>query len=363
MKKVLIITPQLNPSLTGGTKIDCFIIERLMRNNTIIVSVLSDEKLNYINKNSFLYNWKYMQRIVQFKHFDYIFINSRLYPRLFFVMFIIKCFCRHTQFILIHHHFNFMTQSGWLKTVHKILELYVIRKADRMIIVSPYIRDIYYKMGFKKQQMHYLEISFDHTNKTISNKQISCERKMLFVGTIERRKGVDAIIEAAYLLKKEDIIIKVDIIGNILYDEYYELLTEKIRSYDLIEQIHFRGRVSNSELNHFYSSAHSFLFPTRHEGYGMVLIEAMAYGLPVIAYNNSAIPYFIKEGVNGLLVKNNSIEDLSEKMKCLWTNDLLRCQLSIGALEYFNKTRTYDDWNQEIDNFITQLVDKKQIRI
>ena len=358
MKKILIITPQLNPSLTGGTKIDYFIIERLMQNNKIMVSVLSDEKLNYTNKNSFLYNWKYLQRIVQFKHFNYILINSRLYPRLFFVMFLIKCFCRHTQTILIHHHFNFMTQSGWLKTIHKILELYVIRRADRIIIVSPYIRELYYKMGFTKQQMHYLEISFDHTNKPISNWQSSCSKKFLFVGTVERRKGVDAIIEAVYLLKKKDNIeINVDIVGNILYDEYYATLIEQIRSYDLTKQIHFRGRVSNSELDHFYSSAYSFLFPTRHEGYGMVLIEAMSYGLPVIAYNNSAIPCFIKNGVNGLLVKNNDIDDLSEKMKRLWTNNALRCQLSTGALEYFNKTRTYDDWNQDIDNFIKQLID------
>jgi glycosyltransferase involved in cell wall biosynthesis len=269
----------------------------------------------------------------------------------------IKWFCRHTQTILIHHHFNFMTHHrGWLKRIHQILELYVIRKADGIIIVSPYIRDLYYKMGFKKQQMHYLEISFDHTNKPISNMQTPCSKKFLFVGTIEKRKGVDAIIDAVYLLKKkENIVVKVDIIGNILHDEYYATLTEKIRSYDLMEQIHFRGRVSNSELNHFYSSAYSFLFPTRHEGYGMVLIEAMSYGLPVIAYNNSAIPYFIKDGVNGLLVKNNDVEDLSEKMKCLWTNDTLRCQLSTGALEYFNKTRTYDDWNQDINNFINQL--------
>jgi len=87
----------------------------------------------------------------------------------------------------------------------------------------------------------------------------------------------------------------------------------------------------------------------------MVLVEAMSYGLPVIAFDNSAVPYTVKDGLNGLLVKNNSVEDLKHAMKRLLVDEGLRNRLSIGALEYYKTTRIYEDWNRDIDKFIQSL--------
>lgn len=62
----------------------------------------------------------------------------------------------------------------------------------------------------------------------------------------------------------------------------------------LEDVVSFSGRVSDEELRNYYSKAYCFVLPSLLEGYGMVLIEAMSYGLPVIAFNNSAIPFTLR---------------------------------------------------------------------
>ncbi|MDR1226010.1 MAG: glycosyltransferase family 4 protein [Prevotellaceae bacterium] len=353
MKSILIIVPA-ESTLTGGLKVDFYLFEQLRKSNKLCVDFMIDEKLNCTNKMWIFYNAvRYFGKIFRFRKFDYILINSRLYPN-FTVIPMIRLFCNKTQVVTIHHHFNFLTQNGMLRIAHKALELFFIRMCNQIIIVSPYVKDLISQMHFLgRKKINYIEIAFDHTKVHQASK--AATNDFLFVGTVEQRKGVDAIIEAVFLLKQENIPVNVNIIGNILHDSYYQALINKINEYKLSQQIRLLGRVSDDELQSCYSSSRAFLFPSRHEGYGMVLIEAMSYGLPVIAFNNSAIPYFVKNGANGLLVKNNDVEDLSEKMKLLWTDNTLRGQLSIRALEYFDKTRTYDDWNQDIDNFINQL--------
>jgi glycosyltransferase involved in cell wall biosynthesis len=354
IKKILIISPTLKSTTTGGLKVDFYLFERLKTSTNLSVDFLIDEKLNCANKKWIFYNTiRYLKKIFWFRKFDYILINSRLYPN-FTVVPIIRLLCRKTQVVAIHHHFNFLTQVGILRTVHKALELFFVRICNQIIVVSPYVKDLISQMYFlERKKINYLEIAFDH--KKTCQVPKTTDKHFLFVGTIERRKGVDAIIEAVSLLKQENILVNVNIIGNILYDNYYEELIGKINAYKLNQQIRLLGRVSDDELQSYYSSSCAFVFPSRHEGYGMVLIEAMAYGLPVIAFNNSAIPYSIKDGINGLLVKNGEVKDLSEKMKLLWTDEALKNRLSVGALECFNKTKTYDDWNKDIDNFIKQL--------
>lgn len=76
-----------------------------------------------------------------------------------------------------------------------------------------------------------------------------------------------------------------------------------VHLYGLEDVVTFVGRISDEELKSYYSRAYCFVFPSLLEGYGMVLIEAMSYGLPVIAFDNSAIPFTVKNDRNGILVR------------------------------------------------------------
>ncbi len=94
--------------------------------------------------------------------------------------------------------------------------------------------------------------------------------------------------------EKERSGIHLDIVGDLSYKKYYKRLLSLVHLYGLEDVVTFVGRISDEELKSYYSRAYCFVFPSLLEGYGMVLIEAMSYGLPVIAFDNSAIPFTVK---------------------------------------------------------------------
>lgn len=84
------------------------------------------------------------------------------------------------------------------------------------------------------------------------------------------------------------------------------------------------GRVPPQQLVDLYSRSSVFCLPTRREAFGIVFIEAMSYGLPIIASDVGAIPDFVREGVNGFRIPLGDVQALAARLECLLTNDALR---------------------------------------
>ena len=122
---------------------------------------------------------------------------------------------------------------------------------------------------------------------------------LLFVGRLEKRKGLGVLLDAYAALRRERDDCRLVVVGDgPLRNEYQEKVE------DLgIPDVHFAGRVSNDDLPAYYRSADVFCSPAvSGESFGIVLLEAMASGLPVLA---SAIPGFthvVDSGKDGLLV-------------------------------------------------------------
>ena len=88
------------------------------------------------------------------------------------------------------------------------------------------------------------------------------------------------------------------------------------------------------------------------EGYGMVLIEAMSYGLPVIAFDNSAIPFTVKNDRNGILVRDKNILDLKKSILKLCVDTDYHRKLCDGALDTYRNARSLSDLDVDIENFV-----------
>lgn len=112
------------------------------------------------------------------------------------------------------------------------------------------------------------------------------------------------------------------------------------------------------DVNHEYLSSSIFVLPSRFEGFGMVLIEAMASGLPVIAFDCENGPRsIISDGVNGFLIPPFNVDMLSEKMMSLMDDVELRKRLGLNA---YNESKKYDmehigiQWKQLFDSLINR---------
>ena len=141
------------------------------------------------------------------------------------------------------------------------------------------------------------------------------EKKIIItVGQFIHRKGIDILLEASNLLPKE---YGVYIIGGNPTEEYIKL-KEKYN----LTNVHFVGFKAKDELEKYYKAADLFILPTREDIWGLVINEAMAYGLPIITTNKCVAGVeIIEDGVNGYVVPVESKGDIARR-----TIEILQCE-------------------------------------
>jgi len=120
---------------------------------------------------------------------------------------------------------------------------------------------------------------------------------LAFLGRISPEKGIESAIEIA---KRVDMPLKVAAKIDRVDSEYFQTSIKALLDHSLVE---FIGEIGNDEKNEFLGNAAALLFPIQWpEPFGLVTIEAMACGTPVIAYPNGSVPEIMKDGVNGFIV-------------------------------------------------------------
>lgn len=137
------------------------------------------------------------------------------------------------------------------------------------------------------------------------------EPKLLYVGRIVDWKRVHLAIDAVRLLKENGYNkASLKIIGPISSEVYYKFLKDKVKEYNLSENVSFLGHKEHNELPSFFKEADLFTLPSDKETFGMVMIESMACGTPVAAINCPGGPLdVITHNFDGLL---SSPEDYSK---------------------------------------------------
>ena len=218
-----------------------------------------------------------------------------------------------------------------------------------IITPNPYTHSLIKQMRPDSRTV-FLEMAFKKDVPTCSCYVL---KQLLFVGTVYQRKGLLYLLEAiGQMSEKERSGIHLDIVGDLSQKKYYKCLLSLVHLYGLEDIVTFVGRISDEELRSYYSRAYCFVFPSLLEGYGMVLIEAMSYGLPVIAFDNSAIPFTVKNDRNGILVRNKSMLDLKKAILKLCVDTDYHRKLCDGALDTYRNARSLSDLDIDIENFV-----------
>jgi glycosyltransferase involved in cell wall biosynthesis len=130
------------------------------------------------------------------------------------------------------------------------------------------------------------------------------EPLLLFLSRLHEQKGVDILIEAAALLRTTGRRFKLAIAGTTMDADYQKRLEAQIARHDLGDIVQFVGFVTGAEKIALYQSADLFVLPTRHENFGLALIEAMAAGTPVLTTRGADIWQEIA-AAGGTISENN----------------------------------------------------------
>ncbi|MHB1275329.1 MAG: glycosyltransferase [Candidatus Humimicrobiaceae bacterium] len=199
------------------------------------------------------------------------------------------------------------------------LSNYFYDKCDLVIVPSESMKKEIKKSGLKAEVI-FLSNGLN-LDKFSQKKKYNNEAKLLHVGRISFEKNIDIIIKSVGILSMEFPDIKLDIVGDGPALKNLELMTKK---FDLEKNIHFLGFIDNNKLNEIYKEHDIFITASAIETQGIVILEAMASGLPIVGVNKSAIPDYVKNNVNGYTVEPFNAREMSEKIKTLYINRKLR---------------------------------------
>ncbi|MBE7435209.1 MAG: glycosyltransferase [Anaerolineales bacterium] len=188
-------------------------------------------------------------------------------------------------------------------------------------------------------------------------------RMILFVGRIEPLKGVDTLIQAVASLDKSlsgrRHPVHLAIIGGDPDVNPDEMSEEMARLQKLSDElclggmVVFLGKRAQDTLSYYYSAAEVLVMPSLYESFGMVALEAMACGTPVIASEVGGLGYLVKDGVTGYTVPDSDPEALRMRLSGLLGDNRLRNTMGENAADY---AKEYD-WSK-IASSIVKVYDE-----
>lgn len=251
--------------------------------------------------------------------------------------------------MVIHHHYRYLLEKGIKRNVYRFMEWAFLRTASYAITPNPYVLGLMEKSDPKINTL-YFPLHFD---KTLHTGMTPVPGNLLYIGTIERRKGLKYLMEALAVLKRKGVNLHLDIIGKVVEGDYAQDVKDIIERESLDVKMH--GYVSAEEKDRFLREADIFTFPSLHEGYGLVLGEAQTYSLPIICFDNSAMPFTVKDGYNGILCKDRDANAMAEAVERVVADRELRARLSENARKSVDRLASEAEFLKAVKDNIQKI--------
>ena len=186
----------------------------------------------------------------------------------------------------------------------------------------------------------------DHLTPTVSQREI-VERaqqpgplRVIFVGNLSPVKGLHALLEALVHLPKDDW--RLTVVGSLTKDPgYVRNVRQRIARLELNDRIELLGALPNPQVSAYLEQAHVLAVPSFYEGFGIAYLEAMGFGLPVIASAVGAAGEIITHGREGFLVSPGDSVSLSRHLRRLHEDRDLLLRMGLMGLE---RHATHPTW-------------------
>jgi len=227
-------------------------------------------------------------------------------------------------------HANDLFERGWLLREK-------VARAGAAITISEYNRRFFVRQGVDVSKIGIVRCGVESGEYQTADRKRS-SNGVPVIGTLGRlveKKGVDTLILALSRVSKQGFDFKLEIAGDgPLMDELRNLASE----HDLNPKITFRGAMPHDEVFHWLKTLDIFVLACKkdkngdQDGIPVVLMEAMATGIPVISTYISGIPELIEDGVSGMLARPGDPTSLSEKIESLLKDPSLPSSMAQSAI-------------------------------
>lgn len=221
--------------------------------------------------------------------------------------------------------------------------------AEKILVRLPYNKILSVSHATKKSLVKYYGVKKNRVSVVYAGVDLELidsvkvnekyENTIIFVGRLVPHKHVDHLLKIVKSLKKDIPTIKLIVVGNGAEKENLIKLTEEFKITDNVKFLH---DLNYRELISEMKKSNVLALPSTREGFGMVLAEASACEIPVVAYASGGVVEVVEDGVNGFLVRPNSINSLYEKILLLLKNSDLNLDLGINGRKKVEKNFNWE---------------------
>jgi glycosyltransferase involved in cell wall biosynthesis len=177
---------------------------------------------------------------------------------------------------------------------------------------------------------------------------------LLHVGRIDKKKNLPTLVEAFAQVKSQErkfVNLKLVIVGGVYYKSQDDTLIPTIKRLNLNKDVIFTGNISDEDLPAIYSCSRAFVYPSLHEGFGLVAVEAIACGTPVIAHKSGGVEEAV--GSAAILLDIIDKESLSDSIIQVLNDDNLRKSMVEAGLEQARKYNQESIANKTLDLYLS----------
>lgn len=173
--------------------------------------------------------------------------------------------------------------------------------------------------------------------------------KLLYIGAIEPRRNATFLLDVLKKVKDDGLEATLVLIGKYKNAEYREIFKNKIKDNNLNDNIYYVDRAEQKYLSYVYKHCDIFLLPTIYDIYGMVLLEAMYFGIPTLTTVNGGSNMMIKNCENGYVFEDFNLQSWTEHIKILAADKQLSNEIGSKA---HNTIVNEFTWDALADKFI-----------
>lgn len=263
--------------------------------------------------------------------------------------------------LIATYHSDVIKQKHIMKFFQPIYEKF-LTKADKIHVLSPNIIENSSTLSKFKDKCVVIPYGIDlakfekrDEEKIQEIKERFPDKKiLLFVGRLIYYKGIPCLIEAMKSVSKDAILV---IIGE---GELQAEFLAKTKEYNLEERVFFKGRATDQELINYYQACDAFIFPSiyQSEAFGIVQLEAMACGKPVVnTWLNTGVNYVSIDKETGLTVEPENVAQLAEAINILVSDNNLRNKLGQNAKKRAEDIFSLPKVEKKYIEFYTSVLD------
>ena len=356
MRIGLIIYGSLD-ALTGGFLYDRKLVERL-RKAGHTVDVIALPWRSYTAHLLDNLRPKLFERLRR-SRFDVLLQDELNHPSLFLLNQHLKLQASYPIVSIVHHLRSSEQHPAPLRSLYRRVEAQYLRRVDAFIYNSQTTKWVVESL-LGASPAHIVAVPsgsrFEGVPPAFIADRAGEDRplRIVFLGNLIPRKGLDALLDALGRLPPDAA--RLVVIGDgTVNPGYTRAILRQIDALNLGPRVKLTGALSDPELSGQLAAADVLAVPSRYEGFGIVYLEGMAFGLPAIGTTSGAAWEIITPGVDGFLVSPDNANELAQRLRLLASDRERLRAMSLAARDRFEAHPTWDDTTARIETFLASL--------